>query len=175
MRYFQLMLNPRYDAAPILRGWAKKYDTRFINEKDSHKLPQRELLFIDPSEDTVFPDVLSSPMLLVTKKVLDAIEIYVSNMVSKQIVLLDGENGASETYFLPILKSADCLHPSTEWNSDGRTFKRLVLKRDRLRRDAVFHPERASHTVAIIRLDLAESILRRGANGIGLKPIEVMD
>jgi hypothetical protein len=173
MEYFQLTLNSKYDVAPILRGWSAKYDTRHIDEDDSHKLPHRELLFVEPNEGVVFPDVLHFPIFLVSKKVLGVIEIYEPNMVSKQIVLLDGKHGMSETYYMPILKSANCFHKDTEWNRDGRTFKRLVLDRSKLGKDAIFHPEKASHTIAVVRLDLAESILRRNARGIGLAPVEV--
>lgn len=173
MKYYQLTLNPRYDVAPVILGWSAKYDTRLINERDSHKLPYRELLFAEPSEDTVFPDVLSFPLFLVTKKVFDVIQLYEPNMVSKQIILLDGKYGKSETYFMPILRSANCFHETTEWNKDGRTFKRLALERSKAGEYAIFRPEAASHTIAIIRLDLAESILRREARGIGLTPVEV--
>jgi hypothetical protein len=175
MRYFRLALNPRYDVAPTLRGWFGKYDARFIDEHASHKLPDRELLLVEPYADTVFPDVLSFPFFLTTERVLDAIRMYAPNTVAKQVILLDGVYGKSEIYFMPILESLDCFHADTERNGDGKTFKRLVLARGKLRGKAIFRPKGASHTIAIVRLDLAESILRRDARGIGLEPIEVKE
>jgi len=173
MKYFQLTLNPRYNPAPYIRGWSQKYDTRFISAKSSHKLPSRDLLFVEPDENLVFPDVLSFPFFLVTVKVLNAIKLYQPTMVSKQIILLDGKNSKSETYFLPILNSVDCVHPDTVWKSDKKHFKALILDKSNLGKDVIFRPAGASHSIAIINLDLAESILRRDAKGIGLTPVEI--
>jgi hypothetical protein len=53
--------------------------------------------------------------------------------------------------------------------------KYFLLARGKLRDEAIFRPEGASHTVAVVRIDLAESILRRGARGIGLTPVETKE
>ena len=172
MKYFQLLLNDRYDVMPCINGWAQKYDTRFINEKDCHKLPSRDLLFVEPNRDTVFPSVVNFPFFLVTETVFDAVKLYEPGIVSKEVVLLDGQYAKSEVYFMPILKSVDCLHPDTVWKSDRKTFNKIVLDRDKLGKEAIFRPAGASHTIAIARFDLIESILRRGAKGIGLIPLE---
>jgi len=172
MKYFQLLLNARYDVMPCINGWAQKYDTRFINEKDCHKLPGRDLLFVESNRDTVFPSVVNFPFFLVTDKVFDAIKMYEPGIISKQVVLLDGQYAKSEVYFMPILKSVDCLHPDTVWKGDHKTFRKIVLDRSKLGKEAIFRPAGASHTIAIVRLDLAESILRRDTKGIGLIPCD---
>ena len=173
MKYFVLALNKRFDAAPIIMGASQKIDTRYINTESASKLPQRELLFVDAYMGGAFPDVFSFPLFLVSEKVFDVIKMYEPGAVSKQVILLDGKYAQSGTYFLPILKSVDCIHPDTGKISDWRYVERLVLERDKLCKEAIFRPAGVSHAAAVVRLDLAESILKRGAKGIGLMPVEI--
>ena len=168
-------MNERYDGDPHILGWSQKFDTRYINTENAHKLPKRDLLFVKPYTEIKFPDVLSRSLFMVTNKVFDVIKLYEPTVYSKQVILLDGEHSKSETYHLPILKYLDCLHSDTVWKPGTKHFNRLVLDKAKLGNTAIFRPMGASHTIAIIRLDVAESILRRDAKGIGLVPVEIKE
>ena len=56
MRYFLLKTDPKYNTSPVIENWYPKIDVRLIRKETGHKLPKRELLFIQSNPDTIFTD-----------------------------------------------------------------------------------------------------------------------
>ena len=155
MKYFLLHTDPQYTTAPDLLDWRDKIDPRYIRKGRSYRLPQRELLLIRENPDTVFTDVLSFPFFLVTQLGKDVICLYEPKTIFKELVLLDRANQAAEVYHLPILDAVDCLA-------------------EKLGKQALFFLDGLKNTYVAARLDLVESLLKRGARGIGLTPLEIV-
>ena len=100
MNYFLLESDPLYTDAPILRNWSGKIDRSLIVPGKSHQIPSRMIFDVYPNAHMTFIDVIDSPFLLLSKACMDAVNIYEPQIVSKQIVLLDAENSAKQTYYL---------------------------------------------------------------------------
>lgn len=174
MKYFLLHTDPQYTTAPDLLDWRDKIDPRYIRKGRSYRLPQRELLLIRENPDTVFTDVLSFPFFLVTQLGKDMICLYEPKTIFKEMVLLDRANQAAEVYHLPILDAVDCLSDQSEWNADRSVLRRGVLRAEKLGKQALFFLDGSKNTYVAARLDLVESLLKRGARGIGLTPLEIV-
>lgn len=174
MKYFLLHTDPQYTTAPDLLDWRDKIDRRHIRKGQSYKLPQRELLLIRENPDTVFTDVLSFPFFLVTQLGKDVICLYQPKTIFKELVLLDRANQAAEVYHLPILDTVDCLSDRSEWNADCSALRRGILREEKLGNQALFFLDGLKNTHVAARLDFVESLLKRGARGIGLTPLETL-
>ena len=111
MRYFLLKTDPKYNTSPVIENWYPKIDVRLIRKETGHKLPKRELLFIQSNPDTIFTDIIDFPFFLGTKMVRDVIKMYEPTTQFKEIILLDRKNATSEIYYIPLLEHCDCLAP----------------------------------------------------------------
>jgi len=173
MRYFIIGQDETCIDAPKIMNWFDVLDVRKIRRGQSHAIPYRMVLDIQPSEDTYFTDIVSKPFFLCTEVVKEAVKIYESDIIHKQIMLYDLKNRLSELYFLPILDIVDCLSDKSELNRDRSVIHRAVLDESRLPDSTIFRLGGVNSTYIVARLDLVESILRRGVKGISLKEVEI--
>lgn len=71
-------------------------------------------------------------------------------------------------------KLVDCLSPQTQY-STGRLVTELVLEEEKLPKDSIFRLETKQQKLMIFRLDVVESILRRGFYGFQFKRVRVKE
>ena len=173
MRYFIMEQDAEHNDAPNIINWYGKLDVQKLKQARSWEIPDRVLLEIRENPDTIFTDVISKPFLLYSKKTKDAVSIYESGIVHKQISLLDDQNLLTELYYLPILKSVDCLSDKSELNTDKSIIRRAVLDKNKLPRRSIFALDGLSSSYTVVRLDLAESLLRRGVRGVTFAKVEI--
>lgn len=169
MKYFEIQEAPESKYAPRLENWYGRFDVRDISLKAYDRLPQRQLFVIEPSEKTIFTDIILFPFLLLSPKVTEVIKMYGERCFYREVILLDQVNGKSKLYHLPVFDETDRLFAadrrmgvskgvSGEAHDPG---KQVFWVRDSLKR----------HT--IISLDLAESLLKREVAGLGIKEVEL--
>jgi hypothetical protein len=166
LKYFELQDGPELKYAPRLENWYGKFDVRDIRLEGYPRIPKRQLFTIEPSENTIFTDIILFPFLLISPKVMDVIKMYKELCFYTNVILLDQVSGKSELYHLPVFHETKKLFIREK---QGKTSNESVIVdtnvfwvRDSLKR----------HT--IISLDLAESLLRRNVTGIGIKEVELL-
>lgn len=174
MNYFLLHSDPRYVDSPEFLNWSRKIDPRNIRPGCSHKIARRQILNIRPNPHVVFIDAISSPFLLLSKKCMEVVTIYEPQVISKQIILLDMETPQRETYYLPILKQIPCLATGSEWNLDKSILIKGVINLEPVGDASIFQLADMKSTYTVIRMDILESMLKRGARGIGITPLQTV-
>lgn len=148
MKYYQITVHDKY-IAPTPKGWFGIIDPKTIERKEIFGLQKRILLHVDKHMQMVFTDVVTSPYFMVSALVRDVIKMYVPNVFFARIVLFDQENRRSKAYYIPDI-------PIAEEEVKGEAMMRVRSKD-------------AGKQLVVMRMDLVESIFRRGAVGIGLK------
>lgn len=165
MKYFEIVDAPELKYAPRLEQWYGKFDVRDIGIRTFPKLPKRQLFIIEPSEKTLYTDFILFPFLLLSYKVINVIKMYREICFYRDVILLDQISGRSELYHLPVFDETDKLfvREKQEIKSGKEIYvdKHIFWVRDSLKR----------HT--IISLDLAESLIRRGVTGLGIREVEL--
>lgn len=174
MKYFMLKLDPAFTHAPNIINWYKVFDVRKLHPETADKVPYRNLLEISPDPAIIFTDIIVFPYLLISvllKKVLTAYEPLVEY---KDVVVLDKINKQYALYYLPILETVDCLHETSQFNLDRSVIKKAVFDPEKTAtaNKSIFRIGGVKNTYIAVRLDLAESLLRRKAVGVYLEPIE---
>lgn len=172
MNYFLLNCDPHYVDAPVIASWQDKVDPRNICPGKSQRLPDRQILNVLPNAHMVFSDVLSSPFLLLSQICMDVVKIYETHTVSKQMILLDLENRQKQTYYLPILQHATCLAEGSRWSMDKSVLLEGVLDLSKVGDLSIFHLADLKNRYTVIRLDVLESMLKRGARGLGITQLK---
>jgi hypothetical protein len=171
VRFFLLAQDERYTNAPHLINWFWRLDVRDIHRKRYRRIPARTVLPIAPDEAVGFLDVLTSPFFLASKVLRDVIGMYDKGIPFRQVVLLDSEHGLAELYYLPILEEVDCLSEESETSPTASVIRRAVFKREPIGQRPIFQIGDGDARHIVVRLDLAESALRRGAKGFLLQPV----
>lgn len=174
MKYFLLKTDDKFDMAPDIMNWYSVINPKFIRRELSHNLPRREVLLIRENTDTVFTDVIHRPFFLVTTLVRDVIKMYEPATIFKEFVLLDRVNAKSEIYYIPILEYCDCLSPQSELSRDRSVIKKAVIDASKIQDRNIFYFEGVGSLYAVANLDFVESILRRGARGVGLEEVNTV-
>lgn len=93
--------------------------------------------------------------------------------MKKCSVLLDNKRAKICNYYLPIFEKSTAFHSITQWNRIHTAIVKLVLDSDKLKKQnlPIFCVQTDIKPTVIVRLDVAESILRRNPAGIMLQEI----
>lgn len=67
----------------------------------------------------------------------------------------------------------EALSPRSEFNADRSVIKKLVLQSDKVVKKRIFRVRESEKPLIIVRLDVAESIMRRDLVGVSLKKVAV--
>lgn len=170
MKYFLLSLQKAYTDVPSVKNWYKKINPRWINIDEGYRLPKRELFFIGSQDRVVYTDILMNPFFLMSPMVHDVTLMYDPCIDMKEIVLLDAERHESKLYFLPILEEIECTETMSQQLLRGYTAD-VMLEYSQVKDKPIFILRGKQNRHIIVNLEFVESILKRGATGIGLQEI----
>lgn len=173
MNYY-LLETEKGNAIPYSINKNRAIDIRYINQDSSYKIPNCSVVEMEVPGEVFFPGVISAPMFMVDREFAEVIEMYVPETIFKTVYLLNKESGMNATYFLPILEEIACLSSETEKSRGGTELRRIVLKKDMITSKPIFRIAGFSHSYVIGRMDLIESVLRRGIKGIGIVEIDIV-
>lgn len=143
-----LMLDAQKgNSLPDIVNWYGKLDVRYLNRADYRKLPKYIILDMKTGEDTVYPDIITKPALMVSAEAMEVIWRYQPGFPSVFIVLFDTAREESVSYCCPILEEGEEAQKKGEVLYKVHTDKESGLR---------------------IRLELAETLLGYGAAGMEL-------
>lgn len=172
MKYFEIQDTSELKYAPQLKNWYGKFDVRNINIESFPQLPQRQLFIIEPSEKTVFTDIILFPFLLVSPKVLQVIKMYRECCFYRDIILLDQLSGESRIYYLPVFDEINSIQFLRKQYKNGEPISDndiQKVKGKEIYMDRNFFWVRDSQKRHImLSMNAAESLIRRGVTGLGL-------
>lgn len=118
---------------------------------------------------TFFPDILTKPLLLLSREAKEVLQIYEQKTIFRQVILFDEENKVTELYYLPMLPEINVKH---------REKNRIILsKKDLLmmKRASILKMREEEKICYIANLELIESFLKRGLLGIEIDTINFSD
>ncbi|GFN32145.1 hypothetical protein [Paenibacillus xylaniclasticus] len=172
MDYFLLKQDERCKDAPVLLNVRQHLDPRDARQTRAHLIPDALMLPVRSEPDNEYPDVLSTKdLFLVSSRMKPLLELYEPNMISKLTVLLDSEHQRQHDYYLPIFEEIEALSPSCEYKPDGETITKLVLLSEPLRKKRIARIRCDGALLIVVRLDVAESILRRDFAAVRLERV----
>lgn len=175
MKYFLIQTDKKYVTAPRLTNWYKRIDVRNIDINLSYKLPKRQVLSIQEDKDVFFTDIVSFPFLLISEKCMNILKKYEPKTRFKQIILMNSVTEKFQLYYMPILENIDCIKESkNELDEKRNVVTKFILSKDPIEERGIFQIKQFESKYTIIRLDILESFLRRGAEGIDITPVEIV-
>ena len=100
-------------------------------------------------------------------------EKYDRNIIFKRLALIDRERQIQKIYDIPIFEEVEALHEDTEFNWNKTVVKNIVLDKEKIKGKKIFKIKESDKTLAVVRLDVAESLLRREFEGMKLERLQV--
>lgn len=170
MKYFLIEVNENY-IAPTPIGWFGIIDRKTLNAKKLYQMPKHLLFQVEKHKQMVFTDVLIFPCFMVSEKVKNIIRKYDPFIYFFRIILYDNEKKKSMAYYIPYLNKARYEEKRDEAN---RNIRHILVDRKEVGDRIIVEISDGHYSHVIIRMDLAESILRREAIGIGLREIDMI-
>ncbi|NFR85745.1 hypothetical protein FDE85_02885 [Clostridium botulinum] len=173
MDYFLLKQDEEYTNAPMLMDVFKNIDVRNINLLNAHKIDDIVILNVKCNDETEFLDILDRNLFLISKEMKKIIKKYDSEILFKTIPLIDLPHERQENYYMPIFEEIECLSEKAELNLNKTVVKKIILDKEKIRNKKIFKIKESSKTLVVIRLDVAESLLKREFKGMCLERLEI--
>lgn len=173
MKYFLIGIDEK-NKIPYNINKNRAIDIRTLTREEIDTLPMWNIMEMELPDEGFFPDLLSSPCILISKIFRKTIENYQEDIIYKGIKLWDRNSGINRTYSLTVLPELDCISEKTEFNTVGNRITRLVLDQNKIGFNTVFQIKGYSKNYIVGRLDFVESLLRRGVQGITLGEIDIV-
>lgn len=167
MKYFVVSIDTSF-VPPSLIGWWGIIDKKTLSKKSAFQLPKHMIFQVEDHMQMVFTDIIVSPCFLVSQTVKDVIKMYDSNIKFVRIVLYNQERKRSKVYYLPFLDTVE-----SHKNVVNSSANLISINKKYVEEKVIMKIENDDETDIIMRMDLVESILRRGTIGIGLKEIRL--
>lgn len=172
MKYFLIESDASLINKPELINWYKLIDKKSIDEGKYNKIDDKTAVYIKSNKDTVFYDVVTSPIFIVKRELKELISLFEPNLRYKQLILVDKDNGKMEQYYIPELLIIDCLDKSTIYNLDKSVIKEGVIDTNKLLDKAIFRIGNIKTTNIVVRMDLVEAMLKRDYRGFTLRELK---
>lgn len=175
MKHFLMEMDKNYIHAPQIINWFEVFDVDKLHKETHFQVPLRTSLKIKADSEVQFTDIISHPCLAVSELVHDLLLKFEPNMIFKEIMLFDTKNQNAALYYVPVLDEVECLTEKCVYNLDHSELKEIEIDEQKVRDKSIFQLAGVKKRYTIIRLDLAEALLRRNITGMDLKEIRVAE
>lgn len=174
MDYFMMQIDRHLRRLPQFRVPKELTDLEVIQKnKEKSVIP---VIYVEGYSglSIEYSDYIEKPIPLVSEKIYSILKKYQPNTFFKRVMLTEKKTGVQKPYHLilpPVLECADSLESTYD---RGGNFQQLVLDIDCVQKARIFRIKGLHNQIAV-RLDVAESILRRDVGGIWFEPIKVAE
>lgn len=172
MKYFILEQGKEYDRNPQIKGWYGKLDRHYL-ARMGENLKDKMIFDVSVTDNTIFPDIMKNPILMISAKMKDIIYMYEKHIFFKEIFLNNLDNNYGYVYYIPYLPPVNCFTNKSRFSKDKSYVEIGVVDSKKLWNRHIVEAEGINGQCVVISLDLAESMLRNGLIGIGLREIEM--
>ena len=173
MDYFLLKQDERYKNIPYLTNVFRQINVNDLNLFDCHKISDILVFNLRDERNSNFLDILDNQIYLISKKMKKVLEMFNADILFKDVALLDHYNKRQGNYSLPIFKEINALSDKSEFNMNKTIVKKIVLDSKKIKGEKIFKLAESSKTLVVVRLDVAEFLLRRNFKGIKLERLEI--
>lgn len=168
MNYFRVSVDSNY-VAPMPLGWYGILDQKSLREKKAYQMQKHFLFYVENHMQMVVTDLITFPCFLVSKMVKEIINCYDPYIKFTRIVLYDRQKKQSMAYYLPFLSRLKVREEGKEKGKEEEKEQKkvILIEKKQWNHPVIWEGITTTHSSLLMRMDLLESILRRGAVGIG--------
>ena len=121
-----------------------------------------------------YPDYIEKPIPLIADKFRSILKKYQPDTIFHRVMLTEKKAGVQKPYHLMVPPVIECADPLESIYDKAGNISEFVLDADCVQMNRIFRIKELKNQIAV-RLDVAESILRRDAGGIWFEPIKIAE
>lgn len=169
MEYF-LLSSGKYAKQLKSPELAALIPQRMLNKQQAAKLEDTNIIIIRDKDDEPYPDVITGPAWIISDGVKELFAQYDRSITFKALRLVNEGTGKQSLYWIMGLDEIHCLSDRTVFKPAATVYK-LVLSEGKIGDKAIFKIGGVQEKYLAVRLDAAESLLRRPLYGLELTRI----
>lgn len=174
LRYFIVKSDEKYTDMPRIARLPDGFNVRDVSPENALKLPKTSIALLHENEHLNFTDIVSSPFLLLSELCMGVVQFYEPSIPEKYMVLLESPHKLMRTYHIPILPKLHCLSQASVLNLDGSVIKYAELQLSKIGDHSIFQIADVTSIYTVLRLDILESMLKRGAKGFSIVEVDTI-
>ena len=164
MDYFIMQTDPKLNNVVKLSNWQESLNDDPITNYLAVVPIKTRCIFVEDGPAHEYPDYFEKPLTLIAEKFKDVINAYQNGIEFQPIVLTEEKTHKQTVYYLMSAPMIDCASSESKLDHIGK-IKELVLDTEKVGHYKIFYAAGFVNRL-IVRLDVAESILRRDSYGI---------
>jgi len=133
--------------------------------------PETIIIYVKENRCNEYPGYIEAPMKLIPQRIKRIIGKYQPDIIFKPVILIEKAKNRQEEYYAMNIPAIECASETSTRDALGNV-KEFVLDEEKVRNSRIFLAKDYGNQL-LIRLDVAESILRREAYGIWLKKVNI--
>lgn len=167
MDYFIMHQDNRVTGAAQLLP--SSLNVKAMTRRQIIEISRTRILYVREGGANRYPDYLEESGMLISEKLKRIMSKYQRDAVFKTAVLIERETNHQEIYYIAAPPMIDCASDRTIYDKAGE-IKKFVLDEDKAGHTRIFCAEGYDNRI-IVRLDVAESILRRDPYGVSFEKV----
>lgn len=174
MEYFRLRQDRRYLFTPYintLRDILRRTEDLYAGNVIA--VPDFNSVFVSSDRPCDFVSVLDQQIFLVKDELKHVFSLYEPLLKFKQFFIFNNRRGEYCPYYAPIFKKIDCISTTSKRNPYNGRLINCIIDEKQIRDESIFMLPDDREKIIVIRLDVAESLLRRGIRDFCLERMEV--
>lgn len=175
MDYFIMKTDERLCRLPQLQ-LPKELSTVNMTEEKIKKITGTSIAYVQENHglNIEYADYLEKPVRLVADKFQKILQKYQRDIVFHRVMLIEKETGQQRAYYLMLPPKIICADQEESRYDAMGNIQEFVLDVKKAGNRKIFLAEDYNGQL-LVRLDVAESILRREANGIWFEPVRISE
>lgn len=171
MDYFIMKTDKRLSKLPQMQI-PKELSSMVMMKEKPEKIETSSIIYVKENHglSIEYADYLEKPLPLIAEKFQKILQKYQKDMLFHRVTLIEKETGKQKPYYLMVPPKIACAKKEESVYDSIGNVKDFVLDVEKAGNRKIFIAEDYGRQL-IVRLDVAESILRREANGIWFEPV----
>ncbi|MBD5552693.1 MAG: hypothetical protein HDQ96_16255 [Lachnospiraceae bacterium] len=152
---------------PNIQNYNQTINYRAFEQNQPYKLPERSVCILNAPFDTSI--VLFDPFPLFSSEAKKSLELFLWDCRYKEFIFLDQKNNKREKYFLPFFYRIKGRLGRQEDGKETSVYLESPWPKD----IPVVYLQTEQQILVLIRLDLLESLMRKGLCGVEVIPVKL--
>ena len=176
MDYFWIKVEKTYMHTPVITNLNDIVNRRAaMSLENASNIADINVGFARSQRPLDYVDVLDRQLFLVSEEVKKVFSIYERSLQFKTVCILNNLDGSSCNYYAPLFVKVDCLPDEYKAVRNRNKLENLIIKVGAAEDHSVFKIAGIDTDIIIIRLDVAESLLRRNIRKLTLERVQLFN
>lgn len=175
MDYFWIKEDKTYMHTPVITNLNDIVNRRAaMSLENAINIPDINVGFARSERPLDYIDVLDGQLFLVNDGVKKVFSVYERSLQFKTVCILNNLDGSNCNYYAPLFVNVDCLPDEYKAVRNRNNLEKMIIKASSVEDYSVFKIAGIDTDIVIIRLDVAESLLRRNIRKLTLERVQLV-